>query len=148
MKKGRSTCRNVGGSSGPEEVDVRTIPTGPIPIGPGLCGFPCRHLLKLSEKGLERRLRHEFGRYTEDRRRGKGTSRRSVVLCCRRLRDFSDSFYKECSRKLGYLARPGQCIYERSCGTNLLAIQENYVSAVLARKLQSLVMLCGVAEAL
>src|SRR5215208_1466845 len=63
------------------------------PSDRGYRGFPCRHLLKLSEKGLEQRFRHEFGRYTEDRRRcEKGTSRRSVVLCCRHLRDFSDSF--------------------------------------------------------
>src|SRR5215208_2935415 len=62
------------------------------PSDRGYRGFPGTHPLKLSEKGLEQRFRHEFGRYTEDRRRGKGTSQQSVVLCCRHLRDFSDSF--------------------------------------------------------
>ena len=35
-------------------------------VGPGLCGLPGIHLLKLSEKGCEHPSNPEFGRYTED----------------------------------------------------------------------------------
>jgi hypothetical protein len=45
---------------------------------------------KLSEKGFEHRSEREFGRISEPER----SRERSVGLCCRPLRPFSDSFWK------------------------------------------------------
>ncbi len=58
-----------------------------------------------------------------------------------------DLFVLFLPRKLGYLARFGQRIYEPNSGADLRAIEENYVSAVLARKLHRLVKLSSVSEA-
>src|SRR5215204_7258286 len=54
--------------------------------------FPRISLSKLSEKGSKRSFDRRFGQYTNAKTARKVPFRCPIRLCCRGVRDFSDSF--------------------------------------------------------
>src|SRR5215207_9982841 len=63
------------------------------------CGLPRTPLLKLSEKCVEQRSNHEFGRYTEDEMGRQVPFRWSVGLGRWRVRDFRTVLSKQSENK-------------------------------------------------
>ncbi len=75
------------------------LPGGLDPPDRGYAGFRA-FVLETVRMGYEQRSERGFSRYTEGKLGQIGTFRRPMELHCRHLRDFSDSFSKQLSRKL------------------------------------------------